>query len=165
MLSERAVLALKTVLFLMVAPGTVLVYVPWGLLNRGEGASAPRFLLLRAVAPLLWLPGVAMLLWSMRQFVVEGKGTPAPAEPPRELVVHGLYRYVRNPMYVGVISVLKGHFLWFQTGRHLLYLWALFLLFNSFIVLYEEPALKRKFGEPYERYMQEVPRWFPRPPW
>jgi protein-S-isoprenylcysteine O-methyltransferase Ste14 len=165
MRSERTVLVLKTMLFLIVVPGTVLVYAPWRLLKREEGASAPRFPLLRVLAPLLWLPGIAILLWSMRQFVVEGEGTPAPAEPPRELVVHGLYRYVRNPMYVGVISVLKGHFLWFQTARHLLYLWALFLLFHGFIVLYEEPALKRKFGESYERYMQQVPRWFPRLPW
>jgi protein-S-isoprenylcysteine O-methyltransferase Ste14 len=93
---------------------------------------------------------------------VEGEGTPAPAEPPRELVAHGLYRYVRNPMYVGVISVLEGHFFWFQTRRHLLYLWTIFLVFHGFIVLYEEPTLKRKFGVSYDWYMQDVPHWFPR---
>jgi protein-S-isoprenylcysteine O-methyltransferase Ste14 len=162
MLSERAGLALKTLAFLIVVPGTVLLLLPYRLLILEGEQHSPRFPLLRFLAPLLWVPGVATLLWSMRQFVVEGEGTPAPAEPPRELVVHGLYQYVRNPMYVGVISVLKGHLLWFQTWRHLLYLWGIFLLFHSFIVLYEEPTLKRKFGASYERYMQEVPRWLPR---
>jgi len=94
--------------------------------------------------------------------VARGHGTPAPIDPPKELVVSGLYRYVRNPMYVGVLLILLGHFLWFKTAWMIAYAAFAFLVVHTFVTLYEEPTLKNKFGAAYERYLQKVPRWIPR---
>jgi protein-S-isoprenylcysteine O-methyltransferase Ste14 len=103
-----------------------------------------------------------MLIWSFGDFLVKGRGTPAPIDPPQEMVATGFYRYVRNPMYVGVLLILLGHFLWFGYWALLIYMLFAFIAVHSFVVLYEEPTLKRKFGEAYVDYLQKVPRWIPR---
>ena len=103
-----------------------------------------------------------MLIWCFWDFLAKGKGTPAPIDPPRELVVSGLYKYVRNPMYVGVLLVIIGHFLWFGFWALLIYAMFVFLAFGSFVIFYEEPNLKRRFGAAYEEYLRRVPRWIPR---
>ena len=90
--------------------------------------------------------------------------TPAPVEPPKELVAVGFYRYVRNPMYVGILWMLAGHFLWFGYWNLLIYSAVVFLAFYSFVTFYEEPTLKKKFGRAYEEYLQRVPGWIPRLP-
>ena len=89
-------------------------------------------------------------------------GTPAPMDPPKELVVVGFYRYVRNPMYVGIILILIGYFLWFGYWSLLIYTASVFIVIHLFVTLYEEPTLQRKFGESYEKYCRRVPRWIPR---
>ena len=89
-------------------------------------------------------------------------GTPAPIDPPKELVARGLYRYSRNPMYVGVLSFIAAQALWFRSAWTGLYALALFGAFHSFVVLYEEPTLARSFGEAYRRYLASVPRWLGR---
>ena len=94
----------------------------------------------------------------------QGHGTPAPVEPPKELVAVGFYRYVRNPMYVGILWMLAGHFLWFGFWNLLIYGVVVFLAFYSFVTFYEEPTLKKKFGRAYEEYLQRVPGWIPRLP-
>jgi protein-S-isoprenylcysteine O-methyltransferase Ste14 len=106
--------------------------------------------------------GALVYLWCAWDFVFAGKGTPAPIDPPRALVVRGLYRKVRNPMYVGVMSILVGEAVIFESWK-LLGCGAVFgLAAHLFVVFYEEPTLKKKFGTAYEEYCQAVPRWIPR---
>jgi protein-S-isoprenylcysteine O-methyltransferase Ste14 len=134
-------------------------YIPLVLLRRGPQIETG---FLAYLAFPLWIIGGAILLWSFWNFLVEGRGTPAPIDPPKELVVVGFYRYVRNPMYVGIFLILLGHFLWFKTIWLIVYLVFAFLTVHLFVTLYEETTLKRKFGAAYEDYLRRVPRWIPK---
>lgn len=134
-------------------------YIPLALLRTGPQVETGLFAYL---AFPLWAIGGVILLWSFWDFLVKGRGTPAPIDPPKELVVTGFYRYVRNPMYVGVILILIGHFLWFKTIWLVAYTVFAFLLVHLFVTFYEEPSLKKKFGLAYEDYLKRVPRWIPR---
>jgi protein-S-isoprenylcysteine O-methyltransferase Ste14 len=150
---------LKTLLFTLIAPGTVTVLLPyWILSSKGEGTipflGALRFW---GLAPLLI--GFGIYLWCAYDFAAKGRGTPAPIDPPKQLVRSGLYRFTRNPMYVGIILILLGEAVFFASAALLLYAGVVFLGFNTFILFYEEPALRRLFGESYLRYCAEVPRW------
>jgi protein-S-isoprenylcysteine O-methyltransferase Ste14 len=151
--------ALKSLLFLIVAPGMVAGYIPLGLLRMGSKVETGIYAYL---ALPLWLIGGVVLLWSFWNFLNEGRGTPAPVDPPKELVAAGFYRYVRNPMYFGILLILIGHFLWFGFWSLLIYAGFAFLATHLFVTLYEEPTLKRKFGAAYEEYLKRVPRWIPR---
>jgi len=148
--------ALKSLLFLIVAPGMVAGYIPLGLLRNGSQIETGIFAYL---ALPLWLIGSIILLWSFWNFLKQGSGTPAPIDPPKELVAVGFYRYTRNPMYVGVLLVIIGHFLWFGFWYLLIYAMFIFFAFNTFVAYYEEPTLRKKFGAAYEDYCQRVPRW------
>ena len=152
-------IALKSILFFVLAPGMVAGFIPLALLRSGAQVQTGW---LSYLAFPLWLAGTAILIWCFWDFVQKGKGTPAPIAPPKELVVSGLYKYVRNPMYVGVLLVITGHFLWFGFWNLLIYAALVFLAFNSFVIFYEEPNLKQRFGAAYESYRQRVPRWIPR---
>jgi protein-S-isoprenylcysteine O-methyltransferase Ste14 len=103
--------------------------------------------------------GAAFYCWCAWEFASAGRGTPAPIDPPKLLVARGLYRVVRNPMYVGVLLVLLGESLVFGSWDLLRYAVLVWLCFHLFVVLYEEPALRRKFGASYEDYCQRVWRW------
>ena len=151
--------ALKSLLFLILAPGIVAGYIPLALLRRGPQIETDFFAYL---AFPLWLIGGVTLLWCFWNFLVKGRGTPAPIDPPKELVVTGLYRYIRNPMYVGVLMIIIGHFLWFKTIWMIVYAAVVFLAFYLFVTLYEEPHLKKTFGATYEDYTNKVSRWIPR---
>lgn len=151
--------ALKSLLFLILAPGMVAGYIPLVLFRRGSQIETGFFAYL---AVPLWILGGVVILWSFWNFLYEGRGTPAPIDPPKDLVAAGFYRYVRNPMYTGVLSIIIGHFLWFGFWWLLIYAVLVFLTFHSFVTLYEEPRLKRKFGAAYENYLHEVPRWIPK---
>ena len=151
--------ALKSLLFLIVAPGMVAGYIPLVLLRKGPQIETGFFAYL---AFPLWIIGGVILLWSFWNFLIEGRGTPAPIDPPKKLVATGFYRYVRNPMYVGVLLILIGHFLWFKNVWLIVYTVVAFLIVHLFVTLYEEPTLKRKFGARYEEYLKKVPRWIPR---
>lgn len=141
------------------APGTVAGYIPLALLRTGPRIETGLFAYL---ALPLWAIGLIILFWSFWNFLAQGRGTPAPLDPPKELVSAGFYRYVRNPMYVGVLLVLIGHFLWFGFWWLLVHTALAWLATHLFIMLYEEPTLKRKFGAAYEEYLKRVPRWFPK---
>ena len=154
-----AMTALRSVLFLMLAPGMVAGVIPLTLCRSGSQIQTSFFSYL---AFPLWLIGVATLLGCFWDFLVKGKGTPAPIDPPKELVVSGLYHYVRNPMYVGVFLVILGHFLWFGFLNLLIYAVVVGIVFHSFVTLYEEPNLKNRFGAVYEDYLKRVPRWLPK---
>jgi len=150
--------AFKSLLFLIAAPGVVAGYIPLVLLRHGTQIETG---FLAYLALLLWLIGVIILLWSFWNFLVQGRGTPAPIDPPKELVAVGFYRYIRNPMYTAVASINIGYFLWFGYWSLLIYACAAFIIMHTFVVLYEEPNLKKKFGTSYEDYLQQVPRWIP----
>ena len=151
--------ALKSLLFLIVAPGVVAGYIPLALLRRGAQIETGFFAYL---AFPLWTIGGIILLSSFWNFLTQGRGTPAPIDPPKELVATGFYRYVRNPMYVGVLAMILGHFLWFGYWNLLIYTIIVFFAFPTFVTYYEEPTLKSNFGAAYEEYRKKVPRWIPR---
>ena len=151
--------ALKSLLFLIVAPGMVAGYIPLALLRKGPQIETGIFAYL---ALPLWLFGGTILLWSFWNFYREGHGTPAPVDAPKVLVVSGFYRYVRNPMYFGILLMLIGYFLWFGYWSLLIYTMIAFVITHLFVTLYEEPTLKRKFGASYEEYLRRVPRWMPK---
>lgn len=151
--------AFRSLLFLILAPGMVAGYMPLAWLRNGSRLDTGFFAYL---AFPLWILGGMILLWSFWNFLAQGQGTPAPVDPPKELVAAGFYRYVRNPMYVAVLAIIMGHFLWFGYWNLLIYAAIVFLAFHAFVTYYEEPTLKRKFGPAYEAYMKDVPRWIPR---
>jgi protein-S-isoprenylcysteine O-methyltransferase Ste14 len=152
----------KTLLFTVLVPATVTVYVPRRiLLSRSQEDVLP-IGPLRYVGAALLAAGAAVYLWCAWDFATAGGGTPAPIDPPKSLVVRGLYRYVRNPMYIGILLLLAGEAMLFQSRSLLGYTGLVFLFFFLFVVAYEEPALRSKFGRDYERYCDRVPRWIPR---
>lgn len=151
--------ALKSLLYLIIEAGIFALYIPLALLRTGSRIETG-FLSLLALP--LWLIGSLIIFWSFWDFTMKGRGTPLPVDPPKELVVTGPYRYVRNPIYVGAASIFLGHFLWFGYWALLLYAAFAFLGVHFFIVLYEEPALKKRFGTAYEEYLRKVPRWLPK---
>src|SRR5437868_2346993 len=107
--------------------------------------------------------GFLLLLWCVRDFYISGKGTLAPWDPPKRLVIVGLYRYVRNPMYLAVLTIVAGWSLTFGSVGLAWYLCILAIGFHMRVLLYEEPWLSRQFGADWEAYSKAVPRWFPRP--
>ena len=108
--------------------------------------------------------GAVVALWCIATFIVIGRGTPAPFDPPKNLVVVGPYRWVRNPMYIGAALALAGAALFYQSWGLLGYCVAFLIVMYLFVVLYEEPALRTTFGEAYARYCHNVRRWLPRRP-
>ena len=152
-------LFLKNLVFTVLVPGTVAVYVPYRLL----GAS--RRLALGDVRPLRWL-GIALVLGGallylvcVLNFAVIGRGTPAPIDPPKSLVVSGPYKVCRNPIYIAVISVIFGLSWVYASPQTFLYGLAVWAAFHAFVVFYEEPTLRRSFGPAFDRYCATVPRW------
>jgi protein-S-isoprenylcysteine O-methyltransferase Ste14 len=150
---------LKTMLFTLVAPGTVLVLVPRWLLG---GFPRPEPGPLTWLGELVILLGAAIYFRCAWEFAVRGLGTPAPIAPTKFLVTNALHRYVRNPMYIGVFAVLVGEMVTFRSAVLLEYAALLCVPVQLFVVFYEEPTLRRQFGESYEEYRRTVPRWIPR---
>lgn len=154
-------LALRSLLWAALLPGLFAGYVPWRFFGLGQvrlDFLSPAHLLGLTCVAL----GAALLAACIWEFARSGQGTLAPVDPPRELVVRGLYRYVRNPMYLSVTTIVLGELL--LTGsRALLTYWVIwFLAVNLFVIGYEEPTLRRRFGTSYERYTRQVGRWVPR---
>jgi protein-S-isoprenylcysteine O-methyltransferase Ste14 len=159
----RARAALGSLVFLVVAPGVVAALVPW-LLTGWESADPPWPL--RVAGVLLLASGVLVLLQAFARFVTEGIGTPAPVAPTERLVVGGLYRYVRNPMYLAVAATIVGQALLLGRWALLAYAAAFVATVASFVHWYEEPTLRRRFGAEYDAYRRAVPGWRPRRrPW
>jgi protein-S-isoprenylcysteine O-methyltransferase Ste14 len=157
-------LFLKNVVFTVLVPGTVGGYLPYAIGSRaaaGEGGGPFDTGRLLVAAP-LFLVGAAIYLWCLWHFAVTGRGTPAPIDPPTRLVVRGLYRRIRNPMYVGVLLVVAGWALYYRSIAVIEYAVALAVLFHVFVVFVEEPLLRRRFGAAYDDYTRTVGRWLPR---
>jgi protein-S-isoprenylcysteine O-methyltransferase Ste14 len=150
---------LKTILFTIFVPGTVLVLVPRWLLG---GFPRPGH------GPLTWLGvliitlGAAICFRCAWEFAVRGLGTPAPIAPTKFLVTTALHRYVRNPMYMGVFGVIVGEAVTFRSAVLLVYAAFFCVPVELFVVFYEEPTLHRQFGVSYEEYRRSVPRWIPK---
>jgi protein-S-isoprenylcysteine O-methyltransferase Ste14 len=142
--------------------GFVLVYLPARLLSW-SGIVRPATLAAPQVAgTVLGVVGAAVALWCILTFATIGKGTPAPFDPPRRLVIRGPYRFVRNPMYIGAGLALASAALFYESLPLLGYAALFFLVTHTFVVLYEEPTLRRTFGPDYEAYCRQVRRWLPR---
>jgi protein-S-isoprenylcysteine O-methyltransferase Ste14 len=154
-------LALRSILFALLLPGTVTVAVPYLIVHQTHAAQFEHWTLWRWLGLLPISVGVAIVVWCIWDFAASGRGTLAPVDPPRQLVVRGPYRCVRNPMYVGVVVILLGEALLFQSFPLVVYTIFFFVAVQCFVVLYEEPALRRKFGESYEAYCHRVHRWRP----
>jgi protein-S-isoprenylcysteine O-methyltransferase Ste14 len=153
-------LALRSLLYTIIIPGTVTVLIPYLIVSGREPIPQPpgplQLLGLIAAAA-----GAMILLRCIWEFMVTGRGTLAPVDPPTQLVVRGLYRYVRNPMYLGAFTLLLGEAAFFESFLLLLYAVTWFMIINLIVVLYEEPVLHRRFGDSYERYTAKVRRWVP----
>jgi len=152
----------KTAVFTLVVPGTVGVLIPSVLLSESDGSyrlPAPAW---RWIGFFPLIAGAGFYFKCAWDFAVTGLGTPAPIDMPRRLVVKGLYRFVRNPMYAGVASFVVGQAILFGSVAVGVYIVCVWLICNLFVVFYEEPTLRRKFGAEYEEYCRRVPRWLPR---
>ena len=159
---RRALATLGSALFLVLAPGTVAGWVPWWISRWRWQQLAIWWLPLRVAGALLGTAGALVLLDSFARFALEGLGTPAPVFPTKHLVISGLYRYVRNPMYVAVVALIVGQGLLLGNVRVLEYGAVIWLCFHLFVLAYEEPVLRATFGAEYARFCAEVPRWIPR---
>ncbi len=158
--------SLGSVVFFLLAPGLVAGLAPWWISRWHMQPPLLGSSLLRVAGAALIAVGTPALLDSFARFALQGLGTPAPIFPTRHLVVTGLYRHVRNPMYVGVVSVIVGQGLLLGSARVLDYGVLVWLAFSLFVIGYEEPTLRRTFGAEYERFCANIPRWIPRlHPW
>ncbi|HVF50005.1 MAG TPA: isoprenylcysteine carboxylmethyltransferase family protein [Pyrinomonadaceae bacterium] len=154
--------ALKTILWSVFVPGTLTTLVPYLLLASRFELFPLELSVFRFAGLIPIACGAALYLWCAWDFTFSGRGTPAPFDPPKEIVLRGLYRYVRNPMYVAASLVLIGEAILFESVVILIYGAIVFSFFHLWVVFYEEPALRGKFGESYENYCLKVSRWIPR---
>jgi protein-S-isoprenylcysteine O-methyltransferase Ste14 len=154
-------LLFKNLLFTLIIPGTVAVYLPLRLVrDNRQLVTGPAF----GTGCLLLLLGASIYAWCVWDFATFGRGTPAPIDAPKKLVVRGLYRYTRNPMYVGVLTVIVGWATLFGAFGLVLYALVVGTCFESFIIFFEEPHLRAQFGSDYDAYCARVRRWRPRLP-
>ena len=152
------ILLLKNLLFTVVMPGTVGVYLPLWIARDRPVASGPALV----AGSVLLLLGASIYAWCVWDFATFGRGTPAPIDAPKKLVVRGLYRYSRNPMYVGVLTVILAWAMLYQTASLALYALVVGTFFQTFVMLYEEPHLRAAFGSEYDAYRARVGRWLPK---
>lgn len=155
----RPFLAFKILLFTLIVPGAVLIYIPYWLLSDPNGHLQPANLAWALPACLCLILGLAIYLRCAWDFAIEGLGTPAPIDPPKQLVVTGLYRRTRNPMFQAVLLLLLAECLLYADPALLVYLGSIALLFHVAVVFHEEPDLASRFGVSYSAYCRQVPRW------
>ena len=154
-------LAARSLLWTILLPGFFGAYVPWRYfgLNRVQlDPSNP----VHVVGLICMTLGALLLAACIVEFARSGRGTLSPLDPPRRLVVRGLYRYVRNPMYLSVTTLVLGEVLLVRSTALAIYLAVWFLAVNLFVIGYEEPTLRRMFGESYDEYTNQVGRWIPK---
>lgn len=155
-------LLFRTLVYATLFIGLLLVYVPARLLAWSDIACPSAFGWPQIGGMLIAIAGGIVAFSCVAAFIRLGRGTPAPFDPPRRLVVRGPYRLVRNPMYIGALLAMAGAALYFRSAILLAYCGAFLLVAHLFVVLYEEPALRRSFGSQYETYCHSVSRWLPR---
>jgi protein-S-isoprenylcysteine O-methyltransferase Ste14 len=163
---RKARAAAGSLVFLVLAPGVVAGLLPWWITDWEVKEPLPYWAPVRVLGAILIAAGVVVLLHAFARFVVEGLGTPAPVAPTERLVVGGLYRYVRNPMYLAVAATIVGQALALGQLILLPYAATFAAAVVAFVRWYEEPTLRRQFGEEYDAYCRAVPAWWPRrSPW
>ena len=155
---------LITILGTILVPSILHLVIPYLILQCTSGVTFPQIGLIEVISIIAAAAGIVMVVWVSVIFVSRGKGTAVPLLPPIEFVPIGLYRFVRNPMYVGLLVVIVAEALFFRSIWLLVYVFLLWLAVHSYVVLIEEPDLGRRFGNGYEEYRMETPRWIPRPP-
>jgi len=152
--------------WLVAAPGAVAVYIPWLMTGWARDSMNAVFDAPRIAGAALILAAGAGLLESFTRFALQGEGTPSPVMRTHKLVIRGLYRWVRNPMYVCVIGLIIGQYFLFDEISLLLYAAAVWLALHLYVVVFEEPRLQREFAAEYDEYRKNVRRWRPRlTPW
>jgi protein-S-isoprenylcysteine O-methyltransferase Ste14 len=163
-MSERrsAWLAGRSLLWVILLPGVVAGYIPWRFFHFRLDAA--RFDALSILGLACMIAGIALLAACVWEFASSGRGTLSPVDPPRHLVVRGLYRYVRNPMYLAVTAIVLGEAIIARSRDLVVYWAAFFLVANVFVIGYEEPNLRRRFGASFDEYARKVGRWIPRFP-
>jgi protein-S-isoprenylcysteine O-methyltransferase Ste14 len=154
--------AAGSTVFFALAPGIVAGLIPWWLTGWRMRQPLPLWAPFRVIGAILIAAGAVVLIHAFARFVVEGVGTPAPVAPTEHLVVGGLYQYVRNPMYLAVVTAIVGQALLLGQVVLLQYALVVFVAFVAFVLVYEEPVLSRRFGTQYEAYRRAVPAWWPR---
>ena len=159
---ERTSAIAISAIFAIIAPGTVAGIIPWWISRWKIQAPFLNFYGFRVTGIILILASLPVLLDSFARFALQGIGTPAPLLPTRHLVVTGLYRYIRNPMYVAVVGLIAGQALLLGNRTLLCYGMLVWLAFETFVILYEEPVLRRAYAAEYEEFCRNVPRWIPR---
>jgi len=158
--------ALGSLLFFVIAPGTIVGLVPWSITDWQLRPAFFGFEPLRLAGAALVLLGLILLVESFARFVWKGFGTPAPIAPPTKLVMTGFYRRVRNPIYVGLVTIVFGEALILGDDRLVVYAAILWLFFHFWVLVIEEPTLERSFGDEFANFKANVPRWLPRlTPW
>ena len=163
---SKAIAVLGSALFFVIAPLVLAGFIPWWVTHWEFRPAFFGVDLTRILGGILIIVGVPGVVDSFARFALEGLGTPAPIAPPQKLVVTGLYRYVRNPIYIAVAAVIFGQALLFGDWRLLWYGALLWLSFHVWVVMIEEPTLKQTFGTQYASFRTHVPRWIPRlTPW
>lgn len=158
--SSTLSLALRNLVFTLVVPVSGAVLLPRWVLARFDKAAAPTAWPAVAVIAL----GVALYLWCLWLFAAVGRGTPGPWDAPRHFVAVGPYRWVRNPIYISALLVVVGEAWLFLSLPLLAYAGAMAISCHLFVIGYEEPTLRRRFGPVYEEYLGAVHRWVPHPP-
>lgn len=165
-MSGRVLPIAGSAVFLVLAPGLVAGVIPWWISHWRVETALLGLPVFRLAGGVLLALGFVGLLDSFARFAIQGLGTPAPVFPTRHLVVTGLYRYVRNPIYVSVVSAILGQGMIVGNIQLLEYGGVVWLLFHLFVLIYEEPTLRATFGSEYTAFCAEVPRWIPRfTPW
>lgn len=154
-------LVFRTLVYAVLFIGFLLVYLPARVLARSGIRYPASFGAAQIAGAVVCALGMTLALWCVATFIRIGKGTPAPFDAPRRLVIRGPYRFVRNPMYLGGGVALAGAALFYRSAWLLAYAIAFLLVFHLFVVFYEEPTLARKFGVDYEEYKRKVRRWWP----
>jgi len=153
---------LRAIVYASLFIGFFLVYIPARIVGRSSDLRPPDIELQQIVGIIITAAGAAIAMWCVVTFAVAGRGTPAPFDPPRRLVIRGPYRLVRNPMYLGAVLALIGGAIFYASYPAFGYAAFFFVCTHLLVVFYEEPALRRTFGSDYEEYCRNVRRWWPR---
>jgi len=152
-------LLLRNFIFTVLNPGLVTGFVPWYLLRNERNVFERPLDLYLLTGMLVMSAGIIILMWCILKFAFEGNGTLSPMDPTKRLVVRGLYRFSRNPMYAVVVIILVGEAILTGSSTLWIYLTVIFIIFNLFILFHEEPRLRKYFGEEYNQYCRTVRRW------
>src|SRR5574341_81335 len=155
-------LSLKSAVATIVVPGTACVIIPYYILSAVQIPLTPRLGILQILAILIAALGLYMIVWVSTAFVRQGRGTPIPTDPPTRLIITGLYRHVRNPMYVGALLIILAEAVYFGSAWLVVYAVGVWAALHTALVVFEEPQLKKRFGVDYEQYLKTVPRWIPK---